>query len=106
VDAQRIRLVDHLGGLKDATQAAAKLADLGKDYDVQYIETELSLKEQLLMQIRSQAVNLGQLAGLIPEHTDIERILDPLLEQAHVIARLKDRHGLYSYCWCQEPSEQ
>ncbi len=29
VDAQRIGLVDHLGGLKDATDAAAKLAELG-----------------------------------------------------------------------------
>ena len=106
VDAQRIGLVDHLGGLKDATDAAAKLAELGSEYDVDYIETELSLKEQLLMQIRSQAVNVGQLAGLIPEQTDIERIVDPLLEQARVIARLKDPHGLYSYCWCQEPSER
>ena len=34
VDAQRIGLVDHLGGLKDATDAAAKLAELGSDYDV------------------------------------------------------------------------
>jgi protease IV len=106
VDAQRIGLVDHLGGLKDATDSAAKLAELGKDYDVDYIETELSLKEQLLMQIRSQAVRLGQLAGLIPERGDIERILDPLLEQARVITRLKDPRGLYSYCWCRDPSER
>ena len=103
VDAQRIGLVDHLGGLKDATDAAAKLAELGSDYDVDYIETELSLREQLLMQIRSQAVRVGQLAGLIPQRSDIERILDPLLEQARVLARLKDPRGLYSYCWCQEP---
>jgi protease-4 len=106
VDAQRIGLVDHLGGLKDATDSAAKLAELGKDYDVDYIETELSLKEQLLMQIRSQAVRVGQLAGLIPERSNIERILDPLLEQARVITRLKDPRGLYSYCWCREPSER
>ncbi len=106
VDAQRIGLVDHLGGLKDATDAAAKLAELGSDYDVDYIETELSLREQLLMQIRSQAVRVGQLAGLIPQRSDIERILDPLLEQARVIARLKDPRGLYSYCWCRDPGER
>ena len=41
VDAQRIGLVDHLGGLKDATDAAAKIAELGADYDVEYIEPEL-----------------------------------------------------------------
>jgi protease-4 len=103
-DAERIGLVDHLGGLKDATDSAAKLAQLGADYDTDYIETELSLKEQLLMQIRSQAVRVGQLAGLVPQRTDIERMLDPLLEQARVIARLKDPRGLYSYCWCREPT--
>ena len=106
VDAERIGLVDHLGGLKDATDAAAKLAELGADYDVDYIETELSLKEQLLMQIRSQAVRVGELAGLLPERNEIERLIDPLLEQARVIARLKDPHGLYSYCWCRDPSER
>src|SRR5580692_2060198 len=67
IDAQRIGLVDHLGGLKDATDAAAKLAQLGADYDVDYIETELNLREQLLMQIRSQAVRIGELAGLVPQ---------------------------------------
>jgi protease IV len=106
VDAERIGLVDHIGGLKDATDAAAKLAELGSDYDTDYIETELSLKEQLLMQIRSQAVRVGELAGLVPERNDIERMLDPLLEQARVIARLKDPRGLYSYCWCREPNER
>ena len=105
-DAQRVGLVDHLGGLKDATEAAAKLAQLGSDYDVDYIETELSLREQLLMQIRSQAVRVGQLAGLIPPRTDLERFIDPLLEQARTVARFKDPRGLYSYCWCREPTGQ
>ena len=105
-DAQRIGLVDHLGGLKDATDAAAKLAELGSDYDVDYIETELSLRQQLLMQIRSQAARAAQFSGLIPERTDLERILDPLLEQAHMITQLKDPRGLYSYCWCRLPSER
>jgi len=103
LDAQRIGLVDHLGGLKDATDAAAKLAELGANYDVDYIEPDLSLREELLMQIRSQAVRLGQLAGIIPQRTEAERILDPLLEQARSITQLKDPRGLYSYCWCREP---
>jgi hypothetical protein len=55
------------------------------------------------MQIRSQGVQLAQLTGLIPERTDLERIIDPLLQQASIIARFKDPRGLYSYCWCREP---
>ncbi len=103
VDAQRIGLVDHLGGLKDATDAAAKLAQLGSDYDVDYIEPELSLREQLLMQLRSESLRLGQMAGIIAPRSDIERVLDPMLEQARAIARLNDPRGLYAYCWCREP---
>jgi protease-4 len=102
-DAQRIGLVDHLGGLKDATDAAAKLAELGSDYDVDYIEPEMSLREELLMQLRSETLRIGQIAGIIPPRSDIERVLDPVLEQARAIARLNDPRGLYAYCWCREP---
>jgi protease IV len=103
VDAQRIGLVDHLGGLKDAIDAAAKLAELGTDYDIDYIEPELSLREELLMQLRSETLHIAQIAGLIPPRTDIEQVLDPVLEQARAIAKLNDPRGLYAYCWCREP---
>ncbi len=105
VDAQRIGLVDHLGGLKDATDAAAKLAELGSNYDVDYIEPDLSLREELLMQLRSEAGRLGRMAGLLPPQTGMERALDPLLERAREIAALNDPRGLYAYCWCQAPSD-
>ncbi len=103
VDAQRIGLVDHLGGLKDATDAAAKLAQLGADYDVDYIEPELSLRQQLLMQLRSESLRMGQMAGLIAPRSELERVLDPVLEQARAIALLNDPRGLYAYCWCRQP---
>jgi protease-4 len=103
VDAQRIGLVDHLGGLKDASDAAAKLAELGSDYNVDYIEPELSLREELLMQLRSEMLHMGQIAGIIAPRSDMERVLDPVLEQARAVARLNDPRGLYAYCWCREP---
>ncbi len=103
IDAQRIGLVDHLGGLKDATEAAAKLAELGSDYDVDYIEPELNLREQLLMQLRTETLYMGRIAGIIPPPSDIERVLDPMIDQARAIARLNDPRGLYAYCWCREP---
>jgi protease IV len=106
LDAQRIGLIDHLGGLKDATDAAAKLAELGADYDVDYIEPELSLRQELLMQIRSQTARLAQLTGLVPQPTDVQRLLSPLFDEAREITQLKDPRGLYSYCWCRQPREQ
>jgi protease-4 len=104
IDAERIGLVDHLGGLKDATDAAAKLAELGSDYAVDYIEPELSLRQQLLLQLRSDAVHLGQIAGLIPPPSPLESALDPILAQARSIAELNDPRGLYAYCWCMQPA--
>jgi protease-4 len=102
-DAQRIGLVDHLGGLKDATDAAAKLAELPADYDADYIESELSLREELMMQLRSQTVALGAEMGLVPARSELERVVDPVLEEARAIAQLNDPRGLYAYCFCREP---
>ena len=105
LDAQRIGLVDHLGGLKDATDAAAKLAELGADYNADYIEPEQSLREALLNQFRSQGTHLGQVLGLIQPPSRVEKILDPLLDQALGVAKLNDPRNLYSYCWCREPRD-
>jgi protease-4 len=104
VDAKRIGLVDYLGGLKDATDAAAKLAELGSNYDVDYIEPELSLREELLMQLRSEMARAGRMAGWFAPEDSIERALDPIVERAREIAELNDPRGLYAYCWCEQPS--
>jgi protease IV len=103
VDAQRIGLVDTLGGLKDASDAAAKLAEMGSDYQAEYIESELTLREELLMQLRSESLQMARMMGLIAPRGELDRALDPVLEQARSIARLNDPRGLYAYCWCREP---
>ncbi len=106
VDAQRLGLIDHLGGLRDAVAAAEKLADLGADTPVEYLESELSLREQLLLQLRSQAIVLARAAGLVPRSAPLLRLMDPVLAEARVLARFNDPHGLYSYCWCGQIAVQ
>src|SRR5216684_6797707 len=103
VDAQRIGLVDTLGGLKDASDAAAKLAEMGSEYEAEYIESEMSLREELLMQLRSESLQVARMMGLVAPRSELDRALDPVLEQARSIARLNDPRGLYAYCWCREP---
>jgi len=93
-----------LGGLKDATDAVAKLAELGNDYRVDYVEPELTLREQLLMQLRSESLYVGRLTGLIAPRSGLERALDPFLEEVRAIAQLNDPRGLYAYCWCRQPN--
>ncbi len=103
VDAQRIGLVDHLGGLKDASDAAAKLAEMGSEYDAEYIESEMTLREELLMQLRSESLQMAGIIGFTAPPSELDRALDPILEQARSIAKLNDPRGLYAYCWCREP---
>jgi protease-4 len=102
-DAQRVGLVDTLGGLKDASDAAAKLAEMGSDYEAEYIESERTLREELLLQLRSESLQMGRMMGLVAPRGELDRALDPILEQARSIARLNDPRGLYAYCWCREP---
>ncbi len=101
VDAQRVGLVDHLGGLQDASDAAAKLAQLGADYGVDYVEPDMSLREQLMMQLRSESLAVARMVGLTAPRSDLERVLDPVLAQARAIAALNDPRGLYAYCFCR-----
>jgi protease-4 len=103
VDAQRIGLVDHLGGLKDASDAAAKLAEMGSEYEAEYIESEMTLREELLMQLRSESLQMARMLGFIAPESELDRALDPVLEQARSIAKLNDPRGLYAYCWCRAP---
>ncbi|MDE2347212.1 MAG: signal peptide peptidase SppA [Gammaproteobacteria bacterium] len=102
-DALRLGLVDHLGDLKDAVGAAAKIADLGANYGVDYIEPQLGFRDELLMQFRSDVLRLGTMAGLVPDAGPLGRMLSPLLEQARAIALFDDPREIYSYCWCVSP---
>jgi protease-4 len=104
LDAQRIGLVDHLGGLKDATDAAAKLAQLPQDYEVEYIEPSFNLREELLMQLRGEAARLAVTLGIAAPPSGVEQLLDPYLEELRTVANLKDPRGLASYCWCKDPA--
>jgi protease IV len=106
VDAQRLGLIDHLGGLRDAVAAAEKLADLGADTPVDYLESEISLREQLLLQLRSQAIIIARAAGLVPRSAPLLRLMDPVVAEARVLARFNDPHGLYAYCWCAQIAVQ
>ena len=48
-------LVDELGGLREAEAEAAKLAKLGADYDIQYLEKPMSTFEQAFLDMSRSA---------------------------------------------------
>jgi len=98
--ARELGLVDELGNLQQATEAAARLAGLAQ-YEVEEISKPLNFREQLLQQLANgQAASwlaglpqswtpAGWLAGL---YEGMGRPLEPL-------SRLNDPQGIYLQCF-------
>lgn len=100
-DAAQHGLVDHLGSYKDALNAAAKLAKLGKDYKVEYIEPPLGWREAIALQSQSLAARFGR--AVAPERTLLngaQRWFAPLEEELARLSRFTDPKQVYYYCPC------
>ncbi|MBN2430976.1 MAG: signal peptide peptidase SppA [Acidobacteria bacterium] len=97
-DAHELGLVDNMGSLQDAIAAAAKLAKLGDEYKVKYMEREVSFREKILRDIFSGMVQV------LGKHPSLQSALPPplstmrlLAEQAAKIAELNDPQHMYAY---------
>jgi protease IV len=101
VDAAKHGLVDHLGSYKDALNAAAKLAKLGDDYDVQYIEPALGWREAIALQSQALAARFAR--AVAPERqllSNARRWFAPLEAELARLSRFTDPKQVYYYCPC------
>ncbi len=101
VDAAQHGLVDHLGSYKDALNAAAKLAELGDDYDVEYIEPPLGWREAIALQSQALAARFGR--AVAPERqlfNQARRWFAPLEAELARLSRFTDPKQVYYYCPC------
>jgi protease-4 len=101
-DAQQLGLVDTLGDLSGAIDAAAGLAGLETGaYGVQYLEPELPLLAQLLRDYAIRATHKLAATGL---RLNRNRALDGLLaaseRQWTALRDFNDPRGLYYLCGC------
>jgi protease-4 len=106
-EAKKLGLVDELGGLPQALDAAAKRAKLGDRYRVAYFDQELSFRQQLFRSLRSSAPSLAAALGLgAPEAArpapPVLRALARVEEDLGRIARWNDPRGLYAHCLCAD----
>jgi len=60
LDAQRIGLVDSLGDLNDAIQAAATLAKIEQDYGIRRITQPLGLRDMIMLELFGDADTLAE----------------------------------------------
>ena len=99
-DAKRLGLVDQLGTYEDAIDEAARLANLGDDYDVEVMNSQISLAESLGLRMQGAMARL--IAPLIPRSVlePLPRLMRPLAREVEQLQRLTDPRSLYSYCFC------
>jgi protease-4 len=95
-DALENGLVDALGSLEDAIEAAAARAGL-EDYEVEYAEIPRSPRELLLQQLSERVGNLPALANH-GVNTALGSVMRPVQVAARELSLLQDPAHLYTRC--------
>jgi len=96
VAAQRIGLVDKLGGLREAIESAAALAGV-ENYGVEYLELPLTTRERLLKGLNrlilSRLPGGNALGGRA-----LFKLPREIREDLVLVEQLNDPYGQYAYC--------
>jgi len=101
-DALEHRLVDSLGGLQQAVESAAALAEL-EEYAVVYREPELSLLDRVLIDMFQSA------APRLLKSRDFESgimqlpVVRQIAAEMQRLQQFNDPRGIYALCFCDIP---
>jgi protease-4 len=106
-DARDLGLVDSLGDLSAAVEAAATRAGLAPgSYGTKYVEPELSWVERLALEYAVEASQWAQRLGLRRDPASRPvwtRLVQAAERELGSLMRLNDPRGLYSLCLCEAP---
>jgi protease IV len=97
-DAKAAGIVDELGGVDDAIAEAAKLAGLEDDYEVKWIEQELSWRDALVLRLRQSAAWVVD--AVAPRRPALPR-LEFALERARALLALAAEGRPVYLCSCR-----
>lgn len=92
-DAHELGLVDSLGDLDDAIEAAAELAKLGDDYAVKYIEKEEEFKDKVMRELLAEAAESAEQNASTA--SPLEAMLHQLEQAAADFGKLNDPNHAY-----------
>jgi protease-4 len=101
-EAERLGLVDRLGGLDEAIGSAAELAGLAPGtFSIERLAPELGWAGEIALDVIRVAGPALPVVGrdkLLPRSLD--RLLEAAIEPLAFIERLNDPRGIYAYCFC------
>jgi protease-4 len=102
IDAKRLGLVDQLGSFDDAVRSAARRAKL-TDYDLEFVEPELTWAQELVLQLKSSAAK-AVVSALMDDRSrafaHVAQKLDPLTKEVALLSRFTEPNKVYAYCFC------
>ena len=101
-DALTNGLVDRLGGLEEAIASAAQLAELGDDYRVDYLQHELELKDQMLVEFLAWTADWYQPEARAANRPRLQELVaDYVRGQTETLLQFGDPRGIYAHCLCE-----
>ena len=86
----------------DATKAAAHRAKL-TDYEVEFMEPELSWAQSLVLQMKTKAIKAmvsSSVGKTLNPLGEVAQRFDPLTREVERISRLSEPNRAYAYCFC------
>ena len=105
--AQQRGLVDQLGTLDQAIASAARIAGLGEDYQVSYVQPELKPWQQFLTQMGARAITAAGfeprngMLDLLPGEVRANLIRD--MRKLYEATEGSGRPGAIAHCLCDVP---
>ncbi|MEM7084337.1 MAG: signal peptide peptidase SppA [Pseudomonadota bacterium] len=105
-DAQARGLVDRMGTLNDGLESAAQLAGLGEEFNVQYIERELTFEEQLTLMFSTRMATWSDEVSARDTRTSLSDIMQSyvlrdLADDIEALSHFNDPGHLYLNCFCE-----
>jgi protease-4 len=101
-EARRLGLVDELGELSEALEAAAESAGIEDDYRVAYIEQEAGTTSKVVAALlEGSATRLGSWPFSHLPMADRWLGLGSMLDEMTRLSDFNDPGGLYAYCFCE-----
>lgn len=101
-DARSAGLIDQVGLLQDAINAAAKRARLGKDYRVDYVEGDMTWRFALAEQVSLLSARVAR--ALVPDASLMHVVPPPLSslqKEMNRLSRYASKPQAYYYCACE-----